>query len=65
MNGPVLNFTDSKGRALWIAQGRCDFAMYLPDIKASGQRYRILNRTVSALGGSVEVCVLVIFPRGK
>jgi len=51
--------------AMWVAGCREDFAQHVRDIKANGERYRIVERTISALGGSVTVAVLCVFPLAK
>lgn len=59
----MINMTDTKGRTIWIASNRREFEQHIPGLRERGEPYRIVNRTVSAMGGSVEVSVLVIYPR--
>ena len=54
---------DTKGRAVWISTSRAKLSRYSHELTQRGERYRIVPRTVAALGGSTTVWVLVIQPK--
>jgi len=62
---PILCMTDTKGRTVWVAQSRRDFDPYLPSFRERGERYRIVERSMFALGGSTAVYVLVLTGGGR
>jgi len=59
----IICTTDSKGRTMWLAATRRALDRYAPGLKERGEKYRISQRTISALGGSATVYVLTIIGR--
>lgn len=52
--------TDTKGRAMWIVSNPRDLEQSIKELRARREKYRLVKRTISALGGSAVLTVLVI-----
>jgi hypothetical protein len=52
--------TDTKGRTVWVSHRREDFDSHLAGFRERNERYRIVERGVSALGGTSTLFVLVL-----
>lgn len=59
----LLCTTSVDGTTVWLASTKQAFAPYTRELRGHGERYRIVQRTVSALGHSTVVYVLTILGR--
>ena len=65
MEQSILCKTDARGRVVWIAEDRSAFDPHLPGLRERGERYRIVPRTLSVMGGSVQVYAMVLLDGGR
>jgi hypothetical protein len=61
----MLNLTDTEGRTVWVAGNKHEFGPHISEFRERGEKYRIVERTLSALGGSTLVYVLVLLKGEK
>lgn len=56
---------DASGRTVWLSSRRDELESYLAEIRANGETYRIVERSISALGSSTTVFAMVITGRRR
>lgn len=59
----MLNLTDDKGRAVWVADHRGDFKQSCEELHRNGETFRIYPKRIRVLGGVVKVWVMVLNPQ--